>query len=123
MNDMQSGGRQMDPMRILRELSSVVADIVAAGGPVTDAEELVEWCASLRDDPPAPKLLAKLARLGADLERLLLVGVRFRTSRADYEHALAKLSFAPTPLVKKVTLPVNHLLRDLGDAEDPEDTA
>jgi len=122
MNDMQSGGRQMDPMRILRELSSVVTDIVAAGGPVTDAEGLVDWCTSLRDDPPAPKLLAKLARLGADLERLLLVGVRFRTSQADYEHALEKLSFLPTPLVERITLPVNHLLRDLGDAEDPEDT-
>jgi len=80
MNSMQSSGRQQDPVRILRELSSVVTDIVGTGGPATDATGLVDWCTSLRDDPPAPKLLAKLVRLGADLELLLLVGVRFRTS-------------------------------------------
>jgi len=121
MDPMQSNGRHQDPMRILRELSSVVTDIVAAGGPVSAAEGLVDWCSSLRDDPPAAKLLAKFARLGADLERLLLVGLRFRTSRAEYERALARLSFCRAPLAERITLPTNGLLPYLEGQEDPGD--
>jgi hypothetical protein len=98
-----------------------VTDIAAAGHATPASANLVDWSRSLLDDAPAPKLLAKLVRLGADLERLLIVGVRFRTSQADYERALGKFSFRPAPLSGKITLPIQQLLQDLEGSEAPAD--
>jgi hypothetical protein len=118
---MRTSGRPQDPARILREFSSVVTDVVAAGGETARAEGLADWCRSLLDDPAALRLMSKLARFKADLERLLLVGLRFRTNRADYEGALARLSFGPAPVSEKITLPSHLLLRELVAGRIPEE--
>ena len=98
-----------------------MSDVGAAGSGAAEAKGLGDWSRSLLDDPAALKLMTKLARFGADLERLLLVGLRFRTNQADYERALAQLSFGPAPLSEKITLPSQLLLRELIAGRVPEE--
>jgi len=109
--------RSQDSVRLAREFAAVVSDVVRAGDSEAGNRELLEWSSALLRRPPAPALLAKLSRYGADLEKLLLIGLRFRTNRVDYERALVRFSFGPTCLREAVTVPINHLLRCI-DADD-----
>lgn len=110
-----------DPERLVRELADVVNDVVGAGVPDSRRRELLEWTSGLLQERPAAKLLAKLHRYGTDLPKLLLVGLRFRTSRADYERTLSKLSFGPARLADRATVPIDQLLRSIDGRSDAEE--